>query len=96
MAWAIIQPFFTMVIFAIFFGCLRKIPSDGIPYPVFAYCQLLPSCPSHPLLGLLEFRLYTPPELLLSQKKAKFLTTGHNGIHLSRRPVSLFQGAYPL
>ncbi len=41
-AWAIIQPFFTMVIFSIFFGYLGKIPSDGIPYPVFTYCALLP------------------------------------------------------
>jgi len=40
--WAIIQPFFTMVVFSIFFGYLGKIPSDGIPYPVFAYCALLP------------------------------------------------------
>ncbi len=42
MAWAVIQPFFTMVIFSIFFGYLGKIPSDGIPYPVFTYCALLP------------------------------------------------------
>jgi len=41
-AWAIIQPFFTMVVFSIFFGHLAKIPSDGIPYPIFAYCALLP------------------------------------------------------
>jgi len=41
-AWAIIQPFFTMVVFSIFFGYLGKIPSDGLPYPVFAYCALLP------------------------------------------------------
>jgi lipopolysaccharide transport system permease protein len=41
-AWAVIQPFFTMVVFSIFFGYLGKIPSDGIPYPVFAYCALLP------------------------------------------------------
>lgn len=41
-AWAIIQPFFTMVVFSIFFGRLARIPSDGIPYPVFAYCALLP------------------------------------------------------
>lgn len=41
-AWAIIQPFFTMIVFSIFFGYLGKIPSDGIPYPVFAYCALLP------------------------------------------------------
>src|ERR1041385_8109720 len=34
-AWAVIQPFFGMVIFSIFFGNLAKIPSDGIPYPLF-------------------------------------------------------------
>ena len=41
-AWAIIQPFFTMVVFSIFFGRLAGIPSDGLPYPLFAYCALLP------------------------------------------------------
>lgn len=41
-AWAILQPFMTMVVFSIFFGRLAKVPSDGIPYPVFAYCALLP------------------------------------------------------
>lgn len=40
--WAILQPFLTMVVFSIFFGRLAKLPSDGIPYPVFAYCALLP------------------------------------------------------
>ncbi len=40
-AWAIIQPFFTMVVFSIFFGRLAGIPSDGVPYPIFAYCALL-------------------------------------------------------
>jgi lipopolysaccharide transport system permease protein len=41
-AWAIIQPFFTMVVFSIFFGKLAKVPSDGIPYPIFAYAALVP------------------------------------------------------
>lgn len=41
-AWAIIQPFMTMVVFSVFFGSLAKVPSDGLPYPVFAYCALLP------------------------------------------------------
>jgi lipopolysaccharide transport system permease protein len=41
-AWAILQPFFTMVVFSIFFGRLANIPSDGIPYPVFSYTALLP------------------------------------------------------
>ncbi len=41
-AWAIIQPFSTMVIFSLFFGRLGKIPSDGIPYPIFSYVALVP------------------------------------------------------
>jgi lipopolysaccharide transport system permease protein len=41
-AWAIIQPFTTMVVFSIFFGSFAKIPSDGLPYPLFAYAALLP------------------------------------------------------
>jgi lipopolysaccharide transport system permease protein len=40
--WAIIQPFFTMMIFGLFFGLLAKIPSEGLPYPVFYYSALLP------------------------------------------------------
>ena len=40
--WAIIQPFMTMLVFTVFFGRLGKIPSDGLPYPIFAYCALLP------------------------------------------------------
>src|ERR1700746_369435 len=41
-AWAIIQPFFMMIVFSLFFGRLAKVPSDGIPYPVFTFCALLP------------------------------------------------------
>ncbi|MCZ7545713.1 MAG: ABC transporter permease [Anaerolineae bacterium] len=41
-AWAIIQPFFTMVVFSLFFGQLAKVPSDGIPYPIFSYAALVP------------------------------------------------------
>jgi lipopolysaccharide transport system permease protein len=41
-AWAILQPLFTMIVFTIFFGRLAKVPSDGIPYPVFCFCALLP------------------------------------------------------
>ena len=40
--WAIIQPFFTMVVFTLFFGRLAKIPSEGVPYPIFVYSGLLP------------------------------------------------------
>ena len=41
-AWAILQPILTMVVYSIFFGRLAKVPSDGIPYPLFAYCALIP------------------------------------------------------
>ncbi len=41
-AWAVIQPFFMMVVFSLFFGRLARVPSDGIPYPIFTYCALLP------------------------------------------------------
>ena len=41
-AWAIIQPVFTMIVFSLFFGRLGKIPSDGIPYPIFSYAALVP------------------------------------------------------
>jgi len=40
--WAILQPVMTMVVFSVFFGRLAKVPSDGIPYPVFAFAALLP------------------------------------------------------
>jgi len=41
-AWAVIQPLFTMLIFSLIFGAFAKIPSDGIPYPLFSYAALLP------------------------------------------------------
>ncbi len=41
-AWAVIQPFFSMVVFSLFFGRLAGIPSDGVPYPIFSYAGLLP------------------------------------------------------
>jgi len=40
--WAIIRPVFSMIIFSIIFGKLAKIPSDGIPYPIFSYAALVP------------------------------------------------------
>ena len=41
-AWAIIQPVMTMVVFSLFFGKLGKIPSDGVPYPIFTFAALVP------------------------------------------------------
>jgi lipopolysaccharide transport system permease protein len=40
--WAVLQPVLTMVVFSIFFGNLAGVPSDGIPYPLFVYCGLVP------------------------------------------------------
>ncbi len=39
--WAIIQPFFMMVIFTLFFGRLAKVPSDGVPYPIFNFSAMV-------------------------------------------------------
>jgi lipopolysaccharide transport system permease protein len=41
-AWSVLQPFLTMVVFTIFFGRLAKMPSDGVPYPLFALAALVP------------------------------------------------------
>ncbi len=40
--WAVIQPFMMMIIFSVVFGKFAKLPSEGIPYPIFTYCALLP------------------------------------------------------
>jgi len=41
-AWAIIQPLLTMVVFSLIFGRLAKMPSDGLPYPIFSFAALVP------------------------------------------------------
>jgi lipopolysaccharide transport system permease protein len=41
-SWAILQPLFTMFIFTVIFGGLAKLPSDGIPYPIFSFAALVP------------------------------------------------------
>lgn len=41
-AWAVLQPFLTMVVFSVFFGRFAGVPSDGLPYPVFTFAALLP------------------------------------------------------
>ena len=40
--WSVLQPFLTMVVFTIFFGRLARVPSDGVPYPVFSLAALVP------------------------------------------------------
>jgi len=41
-SWAVVQPLFTMVVFSLFFGKLAKMPSDGVPYPIFSFTALVP------------------------------------------------------
>ncbi|MBL8214284.1 MAG: ABC transporter permease [Bryobacterales bacterium] len=41
-AWAILQPLFSMIVFSVFFGRLARVPSDGVPYPIFSYAALVP------------------------------------------------------
>jgi lipopolysaccharide transport system permease protein len=41
-SWAVIQPLLTMIIFSLFFGKLAGVPSDGVPYPLFSFCALVP------------------------------------------------------
>ena len=41
-AWAILQPFLTMIVFTVFFGKVVKVPSDGLPYPLFYFIALVP------------------------------------------------------
>jgi lipopolysaccharide transport system permease protein len=40
--WAVLQPFMTMIVFSLFFGKLAKMPSEGVPYPIFNFTALLP------------------------------------------------------
>src|SRR4030065_432208 len=41
-AWAVLQPLLAMVVFSLLFGYLAKLPSEGIPYPIFTFTALLP------------------------------------------------------
>jgi lipopolysaccharide transport system permease protein len=41
-SWAVLQPLLTMLIFSVFFGRLAKVPSDGVPYPLFSFVALVP------------------------------------------------------
>jgi lipopolysaccharide transport system permease protein len=73
-AWALLQPLMTMLIFTVIFGHLAKIPSDGLPYPIFAYTALLPwtyfagalnrSCTSVVAEANLISKVYFPRALL--------------------------------
>ena len=40
--WAVLRPLLTMIVFTVVFGRLAKMPSEGLPYPVFVYVAMLP------------------------------------------------------
>ncbi len=63
-AWAVFQPLITMVIFAVVFGNFAKMPSDGLPYPVFAYSALLPWAYFSQAIGRAGFSLVGDASLL--------------------------------
>lgn len=42
MAWALIRPFMTMIVFSVVFGSLAKLPSEGVPYPILVFSAMLP------------------------------------------------------
>ena len=67
--WALFQPFTTMVVFSIFFGKFAKMPSDGIPYPIFVTnIDIFPNLPFH--LKLISFQPRSFSLFLLFSKKA--------------------------
>ncbi len=41
-SWVVIKPFFSMVVFTLFFGNVLKVPSDGVPYAIFSFAGILP------------------------------------------------------
>ena len=61
-AWAILQPLLTMLVFTLIFGRLAGIPTDGVPYPVFAFCGLLP-------WGLFAFALTQSSSSLVANQR---------------------------
>ena len=63
-AWAVIQPLFSMIIFTLLFGKLARMPSDGIPYPIFCYSALVPWTYFSTVLGLASNSLVNNEPLL--------------------------------
>jgi lipopolysaccharide transport system permease protein len=41
-AWALLRPFLTMVVFTVVFGSIAKLPANGVPYPILVFAGLLP------------------------------------------------------
>jgi len=63
-AWAILQPLLSMIIFTLVFGRAARMPSDGIPYPIFCYCALVPWTYFASVLGMASNSLINNDSLL--------------------------------
>ena len=96
-AWAILQPVMTMAVFTVLFGRLAKMPSDGIPYPIFAYAALVPwfffsNSVASGTLSLIAYRnivtkTYFPREIVpLAQVCSRFIDF-FAAVRLWRRPA---------
>jgi homopolymeric O-antigen transport system permease protein len=83
-AWAIVQPLSAMVVFTIVFSRVAHMPSDGVPYPIFAYAALVPffffsNSVSSGTLSLITYRnivtkTYFPREIVpLAQVCSRFI-----------------------
>lgn len=62
--WAVIQPLFSMILFTLVFGRVVRMPSDGIPYPIFCYCALVPWTYFSSVLGTASASLTTNSSLI--------------------------------
>ena len=63
-AWAVLQPFFTMLVFTVIFGRFAKIPSDGLPYAVFVFAGLLPWTYFSNNISQASMSLMNPPAMM--------------------------------
>lgn len=98
--WAIIQPVFTMVVFTLFFGRLAKMPSDGMPYPIFVYAGLLPwtyfanavTASGNSLVGSANLitKVYFPRLIVPASASLAFLLDFFSGLYYFRRMEKVF------
>ena len=95
-AWAVIQPLFTMIVFTVFFGKLAKIPTDGIPYPIFSYSALLPWTFFSAAVMNAGNSLVAHTNTWSDGYETQFLTRGNGHVDLRIDPLSLMPGRYSL
>jgi hypothetical protein len=80
-SWAMLQPFFTMIVFTLIFGGLAKMPSEGIPYPLFSYSGLL---------------LWTYFANSVGQSGNSYLLSGLGGLLYCNDYISIHDGLLPV